>query len=119
MIAATAITGPERTCLGCRKRDRQGALVRLVADGDRVVIDAARRRPGRGAWVHRDRTCVKRLAVGAIERGLRCKLAPDALVGVVDAIGSAARQTDRDQVQLPSARPAGPLARDTSRPGHG
>ena len=43
MIART-VKSPERTCLGCRKRDTQTALVRLAADGDRVVIDEARRK---------------------------------------------------------------------------
>ena len=81
MIARTVKT-PERTCVGCRKRDAQTALVRLAADGDRVVIDAARNKPGRGAWVHRDARCTKRLTVGAIERGLKRKLAKDALCSI-------------------------------------
>ena len=81
MIAPT-VKRPVRTCLGCRKRDDQTALVRLVADGDRVIVDQARRKPGRGAWVHRDARCQKRLTVGAIERGLRRKLAKDALCSI-------------------------------------
>jgi predicted RNA-binding protein YlxR (DUF448 family) len=81
MIART-VKAPERTCVGCRKRDALTALVRLVADGDRVVIDAARRKPGRGAWVHRDPRCTRRLTVGAIERGLKRKLPEDALCSI-------------------------------------
>jgi predicted RNA-binding protein YlxR (DUF448 family) len=112
MIAgiATTSSGPERTCLGCRKRDRQAVLVRLVADGDRVVIDAERKRPGRGAWVHRDRKCAARLAIGGLERGLRRKLAATALVGLVDAVGvhpdRTARQSGPDQVKLPAGSPS-------------
>jgi uncharacterized protein len=99
-----------RTCLGCRKRDRQAALVRLVAAGDRVVVDVDRVRPGRGAWVHVDRKCVSRLAVGAVERGLKRKLAADALAGVAPALlpttVPVAGQTDPNRVQLPPASPA-------------
>jgi predicted RNA-binding protein YlxR (DUF448 family) len=78
MIART-VTRPARTCLSCRKRDAQTALVRLVADGDRVVVDAARRKPGRGAWVHRDPRCTAKLTLGAVERGLKRKLAADSI----------------------------------------
>jgi predicted RNA-binding protein YlxR (DUF448 family) len=105
-------SAPERTCLGCRKHAGKDVLVRLVADGDRVVIDAARSRSGRGAWVHRDRACVSRLEVGAIERGLRTKLRADALTGIADAIAVSS-------IQLPPASPAEPATGESSRPGHG
>ena len=125
MIARVATppgSGPERTCLGCRKRDRQAVLVRLVADGDRVVIDADRSRPGRGAWVHRDRKCAARLAIGGLERGLRRKLPATALAGLADAVGvhpdRIARQSGPDQVQLPAASPMA-IAGDSSRTGNG
>ncbi|WP_297104374.1 YlxR family protein [Tessaracoccus sp.] len=43
---------PIRTCIGCRARDEQGALLRLVRRGD-VVVDGTRPRlSGRGAYVH-------------------------------------------------------------------
>lgn len=50
-------------CIGCRGRAPQAELVRTVAvavdDGAvRVVADAARRMPGRGAWVHPRSECV-------------------------------------------------------------
>ena len=80
MIARTVIRAvPERTCLGCRKRDTVAALVRLVANGDRVVVDTERRRSGRGAWVHPDPRCTKKLTLGAVERGLKRKLSGDSI----------------------------------------
>lgn len=79
MIARIVKAAPERTCLGCRKRDTVQALVRLAADGDRVIIDHARRTPGRGAWVHRDPRCAAKLSLGAVERGLKRKLAADSI----------------------------------------
>jgi predicted RNA-binding protein YlxR (DUF448 family) len=53
--------------------------VRLVADGDQVIVDAARRRPGRGAWVHRDPRCAAKLTLGAVERGLKRKLSGESI----------------------------------------
>ena len=42
--------GPERTCIGCRQRRSQAALVRCVlTDDGRAVVD--RTGPGRGAWL--------------------------------------------------------------------
>lgn len=65
-----------RTCVGCRRRDEQSRLLRVVgvSDGpsrERVVVvqpDPTGRMPGRGAYVHLDVTCgqtaVQRRAFG-------------------------------------------------------
>jgi hypothetical protein len=44
--------------VGCRERAGKTDLLRVVADGDRLVPDPAGRLPGRGASVHRDLRCV-------------------------------------------------------------
>ncbi|PKZ41939.1 MULTISPECIES: YlxR family protein [Kytococcus] len=89
---------PVRTCVGCRGRDPQAELVRLVAvpapseptgvaaghdggpdgprtsgrSGTRVVPDPMRRLPGRGAHLHPDPACVERAVQRrAIPRALR------------------------------------------------
>jgi len=49
---------PVRTCLGCRQRDSRASLLRVVARDGRVVVDAAAREPGRGAWLHPSLECV-------------------------------------------------------------
>ncbi|HMR49275.1 MAG TPA: DUF448 domain-containing protein [Arachnia sp.] len=43
---------PQRTCIACRRRDDQSALIRLVRQGESVVDATAPRLPGRGAYVH-------------------------------------------------------------------
>ena len=50
---------PERTCVGCRARAPVTELVRVVAGPAGVVLDARRRLPGRGAWVHPSRSCIE------------------------------------------------------------
>ncbi|GAA4874887.1 hypothetical protein GCM10025788_11970 [Serinicoccus chungangensis] len=68
---------PVRTCVGCRRRDEQAALLRLVARRDEagswtVVPDERRRLPGRGAYVHRHTGCVESaVARRAVVRALR------------------------------------------------
>ncbi|MEP6842866.1 MAG: YlxR family protein [Pseudolysinimonas sp.] len=48
-----------RTCLGCRQRAPRTSLVRVVARDGRVVVDAAARLPGRGAWLHPASACLE------------------------------------------------------------
>ncbi|WP_082046451.1 MULTISPECIES: YlxR family protein [Arthrobacter] len=68
---------PIRTCVGCRRRDRQSHVMRVVArpiDGQiAAVIDERRRLSGRGAWLHPDPACmetaVKRKAFNRAFRG--------------------------------------------------
>lgn len=51
-MATLGAMNPIRTCIGCRARDEQRLLLRLVRRGD-VVVDGTRpRMEGRGAYVH-------------------------------------------------------------------
>ncbi|MGB2558818.1 YlxR family protein [Cellulosimicrobium cellulans] len=59
-------SGPVRTCVGCRQRDLRSALLRLVLDRSgagtdepRLVVDAGRSLPGRGAWLHASTRCLE------------------------------------------------------------
>src|SRR6478609_5659991 len=51
-------SGPERTCIGCRVRERSTDLLRVVAVGGVVIPDLRRRLPGRRAWLHPDLGCL-------------------------------------------------------------
>ena len=61
-------TPPLRTCVGCKVREARSVLVRVVWLVDRVAVDESASAPGRGAWLHPDRTCLahaaKRKAIG-------------------------------------------------------
>ncbi|MGO1192648.1 MAG: YlxR family protein [Nesterenkonia sp.] len=52
---------PVRTCIGCRRRAEQNSVVRFALDNSqhppRVLVDADRREPGRGAWLHVQSEC--------------------------------------------------------------
>jgi predicted RNA-binding protein YlxR (DUF448 family) len=49
---------PTRTCVGCRVRDAQDRLLRVVAVEGEILPDPRRRRPGRGAYLHRRLECL-------------------------------------------------------------
>ena len=51
--------GPTRRCLGCRRSDNKDALLRVVAVEARCVVDWEGVLPGRGAYVHPTRKCVR------------------------------------------------------------
>ncbi|MGO1383990.1 MAG: YlxR family protein [Arachnia sp.] len=51
------VKSPVRTCLGCRGRSPQEALIRLVRHVDLVVAATSPRLPGRGGYLHADQGC--------------------------------------------------------------
>lgn len=53
-----------RTCIGCGQRAAKAALRRVVRDTDRLELDAAKRAPGRGGYLHADVACLRRFARG-------------------------------------------------------
>ena len=52
------MTGPERTCIGCRSKRGQAALVRLTNQAGRVV-PAHPGAPGRSAYLCPEQTCLE------------------------------------------------------------
>jgi Predicted nucleic-acid-binding protein implicated in transcription termination len=82
---------PERTCIGCRNRDLQSRMIRLVRIGDEIVDATRPRLPGRGAYLHAGclRVAEKRQALrrafgpGALLTGsLRTRLSQNLPVGI-------------------------------------
>ncbi|HKJ11688.1 MAG TPA: YlxR family protein [Ornithinimicrobium sp.] len=63
-MTAHGVCEPVRTCVGCRGRDQQARLLRVVLVNSpppghaHVAPDPARRAQGRGAYVHVDQVCL-------------------------------------------------------------
>jgi predicted RNA-binding protein YlxR (DUF448 family) len=64
---------PQRTCVGCRTAGSKRSLLRIARSPQgHVTVDERGSAPGRGAYVHRNRTCLEAaLARGALWRALR------------------------------------------------
>jgi uncharacterized protein len=80
---------PERFCVGCRRRDRKDALLRVVrAASGALLVDPSGSAPGRGAYVHRDPGCVEAaFARDGLPRSLRAgggRDGADRLRGVIE-----------------------------------
>ena len=69
---------PVRTCVGCRAKDRKGALLRVVRAGEGMVrVDPIGSAVGRGAHVHRNLACIDAaFRRGGLARALRTGLGP-------------------------------------------
>ena len=79
---------PERTCVGCRQTAPRAQLLRLVReetpDGSapRVRLDPTGAASGRGAWLHRDASCLDlALRRGGLARSFRGRVDAGALTG--------------------------------------
>jgi len=62
---------PMRTCVGCRRVVPQSTVVRVVCEDGLAIVDADRRHPGRGAWVHPTRACTHNAARGGLARSFK------------------------------------------------
>ncbi|MFQ5899935.1 MAG: YlxR family protein [Thermodesulfobacteriota bacterium] len=52
--------GPQRTCIGCRKVKEKSDLLRFVINtGGELVCDLEKRLNGRGAYLCRDKNCIR------------------------------------------------------------
>ncbi|NBU85615.1 MAG: YlxR family protein [Actinobacteria bacterium] len=69
---------PTRMCVGCRSREPQNLLIRIVLADNHAVIDRTGSLPGRGAWMHRDAQCFSTAVQRkAIARALRVPVSLD------------------------------------------
>jgi len=64
---------PVRTCVACRQEAGKRTLVRVVRDaGGVAALDPTGRAPGRGAYLHRDPSCLEMARKKkALERALK------------------------------------------------
>ncbi|MFO7623321.1 MAG: YlxR family protein [Anaerolineales bacterium] len=65
---------PHRTCVGCRAVLPKRTLIRVVRGLDGVHVDLTGKSPGRGAYLHDQRSCWERGLKGALANALRTEL---------------------------------------------
>jgi len=68
---------PQRTCVGCRQVLAKRSLIRVVRGPDGVHVDPTGKAPGRGAYLHDQRSCWEAALRGALGRALRTDLPPE------------------------------------------
>ncbi len=68
---------PQRTCVGCRQVNAKRELIRLVRTPQGILIDPSGKMAGRGAYLHRQRSCWEAALKGALAHALRVELTPE------------------------------------------
>lgn len=65
---------PKRTCVGCHEVNSKFELIRIVRLEDGVAIDLIGKLSGRGAYLHRKKSCWDAGLKGSLEKALKVKL---------------------------------------------
>ena len=79
---------PQRTCLGCRRRDSKDKMLRIVATGSGLTLDEEAKMPGRGAYLHRRNQCITEFVHSKVKelRSLRQKISRDQRLKLAELI---------------------------------
>ena len=65
---------PQRTCVGCKEVHAKYSLIRIVRTQTGVEIDPSGKLSGRGAYLHKSRTCWNSGINGSINHALKVEL---------------------------------------------
>jgi predicted RNA-binding protein YlxR (DUF448 family) len=68
---------PQRTCVACREILSKRSMIRIVRSPKGVVIDPTGKLPGRGAYLHVQRSCWESGLSGALASALKTELTPE------------------------------------------
>ena len=68
---------PQRTCVGCRTVESKRSMTRVVRTTDGMIIDHSGKIPGRGAYLHNDKTCWKAGLQGPLSLALKTEISAD------------------------------------------
>jgi predicted RNA-binding protein YlxR (DUF448 family) len=91
---------PQRTCVGCRESLSKRELIRIVRRPEGIVIDSTGKMPGRGAYLHKQRSCWERGMKGALERALKTDLTPEDLVRLAEYAASFPEESSRSPAEI-------------------
>ena len=82
---------PQRQCVGCREMKEKRALLRVVKSPEgEVSLDFGGKKPGRGAYVCHDVTCLQKARKSrALERALETAIPPEVYDAMEEELGGA------------------------------
>jgi len=62
---------PQRTCVGCHSTQEKRSLIRIVYGPQGILLDPTGKAPGRGAYLHNQRSCWQTALKGALAHALK------------------------------------------------
>lgn len=75
---------PQRTCVGCREVQGKRTLIRVVRGPDGIQLDPSGKLPGRGAYLHEQRSCWEKALKGSLTRALRAEIDDAAKAALIE-----------------------------------
>jgi len=84
---------PQRTCIGCRRKNDQDLLIRISRDSNgEIVLSPEKHRTGRGAYVCLRAECVEAALKGdRLGRALKWPVSPEDKAILKQALGDIAK----------------------------
>ncbi len=71
---------PQRMCIACRQMKDKTSLVRLVSEGEKIVVDETFKKNGRGAYICKANECLKKaIKTKAFSRALKVEIDQETL----------------------------------------
>ena len=76
---------PQRMCVSCRIRRNKIDLIRVVLQPDgQVIVDPSGKKPGRGAYVCRDKDCLTQaIKAHRFDRGLKTDVSSEVIEALI------------------------------------
>lgn len=65
---------PYRTCVGCREVQPKRKLIRIVRGANGIEIDPTGKKPGRGAYLHDQKSCWELGLKGNLAKALKTEI---------------------------------------------
>ncbi|MEL7625891.1 MAG: YlxR family protein [Anaerolineaceae bacterium] len=93
---------PQRTCVGCREVLPKRNLIRLVKTEDGVRVDLSGKLPGRGAYLHDQKSCWRRGLNGTLAKALRTTISEQdltALIAYMEGLPDGGTQDEDSQAE--------------------
>ena len=81
---------PQRMCVGCREMRDKRDLIRIVRVEDGAAFDGTGKKPGRGAYICKNRECLDKAKKSrGLERALKVKISEEVYAGLFEALENA------------------------------
>jgi predicted RNA-binding protein YlxR (DUF448 family) len=96
---------PQRTCVGCREVLPKRNLIRLVRTPEGVKIDLSGKLPGRGAYLHDQKSCWVKGLKGSLAKALRTTVSEQDLATLLAYMEDLPEQTQESESSLGSDLP--------------
>jgi predicted RNA-binding protein YlxR (DUF448 family) len=83
---------PQRTCLGCAKRDEKSVMIRIAVAQNEIRVDELQTMAGRGGYLHSEEACLRKFVRSKVRefRSIRRKIPLDERERITELIRSAA-----------------------------